>query len=440
MGTLTRIRLAPARPRIAELRRRAATTPGRLRLSMAVVVTALVVFGVVAIRAVEVRSSAVASIVTRDEPQMLQAEGLYASLSDADATAATTLLAGGLESSTRRQRYLAALRNASLQLAALGQRSQGAGEAARAIDDVAATLPVYSGLVETARANNRQGFPVGAAYLRRASKLMREQTLPAAGRLYALEARRLADDQATATSGNGLFAVMTVIGLALFALIWVQLFLARRTRRVFNVRLVAATVSVIVIGAWVTVGMIRAANATARAQREGSDSVQLLSAARILALRAQADESLALVARGGGDTYLTDFRNVASALEPPGGLLGAAEAAERRSGTAAPVAALTAQWRGYRAAHERVAALQAQKRFGEAVRLAVGPRAQVPGLADALNRGLATRIAAAQQRFEQSAHAARSAVRGLTVAIVVFLVVAAVLAVFGLKQRVDEYR
>ena len=43
----------------------------------------------------------------------------------------------------------------------------------------------------------------------------------------------------------------------------------------------------------------------------GSDSVQVLSAARILALRAQADESLALVARGGGDQYLTDFDAVA---------------------------------------------------------------------------------------------------------------------------------
>jgi hypothetical protein len=440
MGTLTRIRLAPARPRIAELRRRAATTPGRLRLSMVGVVAALVVFGVVAVRALDARSSAAASIVARDEPLMVQSEGLYASLSDADASAATTLLAGGLESSARRRRYLAALRNASLQLTALGQRAQGSGVAARAIDEVAAALPVYSGLVETARANNRQGFPVGAAYVRQASKQMREQILPAAGRLYAFEARRLADDQAAGTSGSGLFAVVTVIALALFVLVRAQVFLSRRTRRVFNVWLVAATASVVIAGAWVTVAMIRAANATARAQRQGSDSVQLLSAARILALRARADESLALVARGGGESYLADFGNVASALEPPGGLLGAAEAAERRSGQGGTVAALTAQWRAYRAAHQQVAALQAQKRFGDAVRVAVGRRALVPGLADALDRGFGTRIAAAQQRFERSAHAATAAARGLTVAIIVFVLVAAVLAVFGIQQRVDEYR
>ncbi len=35
---------------------------------------------------------------------------------------------------------------------------------------IAADLPVYSGLMETARANNRQGLPVGAAYVRQASR------------------------------------------------------------------------------------------------------------------------------------------------------------------------------------------------------------------------------------------------------------------------------
>jgi len=440
MGTLTRNRFAPARPRIAELRRRAATTPGRLRLTMIVVVAALLIFGVVAVHAVNARSGAAASVATRDEPLMVQAEGMYASLSAADATAATTLLAGGVESPARRQRYLAALRSASLQLTALGRRVQGSGDAARSIAVVAAALPVYSGLVESARANNRQGFPVGAAYLRDASDLMREQILPAAGRLYAFEARRLADDQAAGTSGTAVAAVIAVLVLALLTLIRAQVFLTGRTHRVFNVWLVAATLCVVVVGAWMTIGMLRAGDATARAQREGSDSVQLLSAARILALRAQADESLALVARGGGDSYLSDFRSVASALEPPQGLLGAAEAAERRRGSDAPVAALSAQWRAYRAAHNRVAALQTDGRFGDAVRLAVGPKAQLPALADGLNRDFGTRIAAAQGRFERSARAATSALSGLTAALIVVLLVAAVLAVVGLQQRIDEYR
>ena len=79
--------------------------------------------------------------------------------------------------------------------------------------------------------------------------------------------------------------------------------------------------------------MVRAGNAGVTAQRMGSDSVQVLSAARILALRAQADESLALVARGGGDQYLTDFDAVARKLDPRRGLLADAARLERRTGT-----------------------------------------------------------------------------------------------------------
>src|SRR3954447_10106544 len=115
MGTSTRLRPALLRPRAAELRRRAATSPGRLRRAMVVAIAALLVAGLVSTRTVDARRGAAASIATRDEPLMVQAESLYASLSDADATAAATLIAGGVEAPARRQRYLAALRRASLQ-------------------------------------------------------------------------------------------------------------------------------------------------------------------------------------------------------------------------------------------------------------------------------------------------------------------------------------
>jgi hypothetical protein len=37
------------------------------------------------------------------------------------------------------------------------------------IADITTELPIYTGLVERARVNNRQGLVVGVAYLRRAS-------------------------------------------------------------------------------------------------------------------------------------------------------------------------------------------------------------------------------------------------------------------------------
>src|SRR5947208_2170985 len=61
-------------------------------------------------------------------------------------------------------------------------------------------LSVYTGVVETARANNLQGNPVGAAYQGEASTLMRDKLLPAARSLYDTETQGVADDQDAATS------------------------------------------------------------------------------------------------------------------------------------------------------------------------------------------------------------------------------------------------
>lgn len=425
-----------ARPRTERLRGQTTTTPARLRVAMAIVIAALLVAVLVAADATNARRSAAEAVASRDEPVMVQAADLYATLADADATAAATFLAGGQESPMRRQRYLSDLRLASLKLTALAEQVQDSPSAARAVAAAAALLPVYSGLVETARANNRQGFPVGAAYLRKASDLMRERILTAAGELYQFEARRLTEDQAAATRSGGLAKALVALGVALVVLVGAQTVLARRTRRVFNVRLVAATALVVVTGAWLTIAMVRAGNAGVTAQRTGSDSVQVLSAMRILALRAQADESLALVARGGGDQYLTDFDAVAHKLDPRSGLFADAARLERRTGTDEALEPLIAGWRRFLKAHARVTALQAGGDFSGAISAAVG----APAPAADVNREFAARIAAAQRRFERSAADETSALAGVVLGIALLGALAAGLAVAGVQQRISEYR
>jgi hypothetical protein len=419
------------------LRARAATTPGRLRLTMAAVVLVALLAGLLVGALTALRSSSADAVATRDEPVMVGAQRLYAALSDADATAATTYLRGGSEPPALRARYLAALRTASLQLADLGRRVKGSDEAA-AVAAIGADLPVYSGLLETARANNRQGLPVGAAYVREASQnYMRAMMLPASRQLYAAEARRLADHQHQGTDIDSLIGVVLAFGCLLAVLIQAQLYIAQRTHRVFNVPLVAATVVLVGLSVWTVVGMASARSALLRSQHEGTDSVQILSAARILALRAQADESLALVARGGGEQYVSDFDQVDGLLEPPSGLLGDA-AGTTRSRAALP--ALAATWRGIRDVHAQVAQLEHAGNFGAAVQRAVGRHSREAALFDRLNRGLDAPIAAAQRRFDRAAHDARSALTGLAAGIPLLLVVCVALALIGLQNRLNEYR
>jgi hypothetical protein len=183
--------------------------------------------------------------------------------------------------------------------------------------------------------------------------------------------------------------------------------------------------------------MASARSALLHSQRERSDSVQILSAARILALRAQADEGKALIARGDGQQYLNDFNQVDGLLQPPSGLLGD-PAGMTASSAALP--SLAATWRGIRDEHARVARLEAEERFPDAVQRAVGPRSREAALFDRLNRGFDPPIAAAQRRFEHAAQDARSALTGLAIGIPLLLVVCVTLALIGLQNRLNEYR
>jgi hypothetical protein len=435
--------LASAGRRIEGLRARLTTTPGRLRLAAALVVAGAIVFGALAASAVSARRQAAHSVATDTEPLLVTAEDLYASLSDADATAATTFLTGGLESLARRERYAGDVRTASGQLATLARQAGGSAQTRAAVATLATQLPVYSGLIETARANNRQGFPVGAAYLRRASTLMREQLLPAARRLYEVEALRLNGDYRSGVSTGTLLAVIAVVCAMLGLLAAIQVRLARLTHRVFNVPLALATVLVLALGVWMIVGLIGEQNALSRTQRTGSDPVQVLSAARILALRAQGDDGLALVARGGDEASLTDFdavtRRLGSSGEPTS-LLGEAAAIARRSDSAAAIDRLSATFARYLAVHRRVVALETNGHFNDAVNLAVGSHAQELSLSDALNFDLIQEIAAAQRRFGSAAGDATSALGGLWLAIGLLSVLFAGLALYGVLQRLEEYR
>src|SRR5689334_18139163 len=168
------------------------STPGRLWLLGVAILVVAIAGAVVAAGATASRREAARTAATTDEHELALAAQLYGVLSDADATAASTYLTGGLEPPARRARYLADLHAAGRDAVALGRSAPASSPLARAAGALGAQIPVYSGLVETARTNNRHGYPIGAAYLRQASQLMRGALLPAAGRIYAREARALA--------------------------------------------------------------------------------------------------------------------------------------------------------------------------------------------------------------------------------------------------------
>jgi hypothetical protein len=419
------------------------TTPGRLALIAILTVVGAIAFGAVALIAEQAREQAASSARTDTEPLLAEAVNLYGSLSDANATATTTFLVGGLEPPARRARYLADIRAGSDALAALTRQVGGSGAARDAVATVTRELPIYTGLVEAARANNRQKIPIGAAYLRQASELLSSTILPAARRLYTIEAQRLRDDYDKGTSTAWLVAFAAAFVVMLGLLVWMQWYLTRLSHRIFNVPIVIATVLVLAVGIWGVVGLINEQNALSRAQRNGSDPAEVLSAARILVSRAQSDDSLTLIARGGDTTDPADFAAVAAVLGAPDGSSGLVKdivALARRTGSEGAAAEFQADLAAWLRQHSRIEALASGGKTSQANNLAAGSASTGQSPADRVNTDLTAQFGAAQSRFDQATSDATSALDGLSVAIVLAITLGALLTLFGLRQRALEYR
>src|SRR5271169_4458864 len=115
-GPVTR---APAAQRARPVSRLdTATTPGRLGLLLVGLVILSLAWGVLAALTADQHASAATNVVAVSEPLSLDAEQIYRSLSDADATAASAFLSGGLEPAAARQRYNADITQAAIRIQA----------------------------------------------------------------------------------------------------------------------------------------------------------------------------------------------------------------------------------------------------------------------------------------------------------------------------------
>ncbi|MCJ0977700.1 hypothetical protein MTX35_08300 [Rhodococcus sp. ARC_M12] len=301
--TATPVGVAAGKPPVRYTMR---STPARLvAMGVALVVLALTV-GNLASTAVTDRVDTLGTLLVRTEPFANSAQNLYGALSVADAAAATAFIAGGLEPPEVRERYSQALGEASSELiaASAGVTENDAATSA-VLTQIAAGLPVYSGLVETARANNRTGNPVGAAYLGEASTMMQTSLLPLAEKLYTEQASRVSSDQERFTSPP-LFAIGSLVFLLLMTGL-AQWYLSRTTRRTLNVGFLTATGAVAGLLGWMLVVGLISSIATDRAIDRGVSPLKSYTTGFILAQQARADETLDLARRGGGQDYGQSF-------------------------------------------------------------------------------------------------------------------------------------
>ncbi|UGQ12979.1 hypothetical protein LO772_04980 [Yinghuangia sp. ASG 101] len=420
-----------------------ATSPGRLRTAVVALCVLVLAFGVTAAWQANARARAADRLMSDSGPLSQDAAEIYRSLADADTTAAGGFLLAANEPAAIRERYEKDLTTAGDLLTRAAARADESSEAQHWIASLNKGLPVYAGLVEAARANNRQGFPLGGAYLRYASDYMQNTLLPDAELLVDSESRRLADDfddaEAYPWAAAGLGAV------ALAALVVCQVKLYRRTHRVFNLGLVGATAAVLATGVWLVVGFGGAASSLGDSRTRGAEPLRVLNQARFDALQAHAAENLNLVARGASSAYTKTWDKEAASLAGTPGQPGQFEQAEDKAPASA--AALVADARGrfadWRARHDAAAAKDTEGDYSAALAqtISADPNGDTADAAYAEMDALLSDAALIEQReFASAAKGVDDDLRLLALGALVLMVPALYGAVRGIGPRLAEYR
>lgn len=356
-----------------------------------------------------------------DTEQLIRAQGIEVNLLRADALATNAFLVGGLEAPGRRAAYDGALEAAARSIA----DAAGAQPADRQVlAELNADVLRYAATMEIARANNRQGLPVGAAYLQSASRDLRGSALPLVEALVTANA----DRSTSAMGSQHPWLILVAAILDLLVLGSVNQWVARRFRRRVNVGLAGAAMAVTLFAV--------AGVATAALVADRNGSVQRTSyavavdgaAARTAANDAKSGESLLLIARGSGQAFEDAWKSASAVV------------LQRIRAMPSSSTELSAAWGLYVTDHQRIVSLDAGGQWDKAVAAATEIGA---GSATAHFTAFDTALG---ELVRTSGQDAEAALRGgnwvfLAVATLTVLLgaVAAAAAWRGLSTRLEEY-
>jgi len=257
-----------------------------------------------------------------------------------------------LEPPAQRAAYDQAMSSTSSLIAEAARAQPADGAALAALNQQVLS---YAASIEQARANNRQGLPVGAQYLRTSSAELRATALPILDNLVSANAARAAEEM---RAGAG-FIVLVLAVLGLAGVIVAQLWLARTFKRTINVGMVAsaAVLLLIVIGSLVAVLQLR--SALNEISTGSLAAVNTAADTRIDANNAKSNESLTLIARGSGQAFESAWKSSADSV--------AANLA-RLNGKPG----LASQWQAYADVHNQIRELDDGGQWDKAVAQATG--------------------------------------------------------------------
>lgn len=373
------------------------------------------------------------NVLDHTEPLAFAAGQLYTTLSVADAAAATAFISGS-EPQAVRQRYEQAITDAAV---AVTRASSGLTdpELVELLGRTNARLAVYTGLIETARTNNRMGNPVGSSYLSEASALMQQTILPDAQRLYVATSGLV--DAETSASTKIPAPVIIIVAVTLLFGAFAHRWLARHTKRRVNIGLVVGGLAIAVMIVWVGTALAVSTAGSRAAKNTAAESLRTVTNLAITAQQARADETLSLIRRGDEDVRKRSYYQRVDLMRDELRDYLARKDTIDTSGLA-QADQLLEKWRQ---ADERINEYIKTGNYQAATQVALGTGEDdsTPAF-DKLNEALSQGIQESRTQLRNDISSARRVLSGTTVGGAMLSVGAALAVALGLWPRMSEYR
>jgi hypothetical protein len=395
----------------------------RAFLILAAVVSVL--FGIAAAQG-HAQSSGALERAEANAAQLVRIQGIHTNLVSANADATNAFLVGGLEPPAQRQHFVDSMA-AAARLISEAATAQPADQ--NVLGQLNTTLITYNGLIEQARANNRQGLPIGSQYLKDANAVLQDDSLPLVNALVQANEKRVDDEFDGVGHGTIWVLVGGLLALVVFGI--TLRWLARRTHRYLNIPIVVGAALVLIVTIMGGVALSSASGAASDTRSDAYAKTLALSTARIAAYDARSNESLTLIARGSGDAFDKAFNDAAAVVDDQLG---------KASGTTDGLQDL---WSAYKDVHAEIRKSDKAGNWDEAVNMAVGTSKSgnnsVATFSE-FDKQSAGQLESTSDDVSSRLADARGSIRlfgwlGLPIGIL-----AALLVAWGMSQRLEEYR
>lgn len=281
-----------------ELRAYLRRTEGRLTLLAAVMTLSALVLGAVGMVNIQHRQDLLDDAVDRRGALTSAALDIYRTFADADATSLNAVLVDERRAPALQQDFREDVFDAvdALREAVARDPEGSSTEHVRRLTDL---VPQYVQLVETGWAASRNDQPVGTNYLAQGSHLVRNTILKDADELHDQQIAALTRAQREASGHD--WATYALGAVVLSLLFFAQRFLFRRTRRKFNIGLLAATALTLVPLLWLPIALAISSSHAEDSVVEREQVVAPLAEARNLGRFADGVEARMMIYPAVGD-------------------------------------------------------------------------------------------------------------------------------------------